>query len=108
MRDDEASTVMPFAQMIPIFGFILGYFILGEILNTKQLFACLIVIIGIAILSLNLADGKIKIKKKIILLMLTWAFLFAVSDIIFKFITINEGNYWTSLFWEFMEEYFWG
>jgi len=102
LKDDEASTVVPFTQMIPIFGFILGYFVLGEVLNGRQMFACFLVIVGIIILSLNLSEKKIQIKKKVIVLMLTWSLLFAISDIIFKLVTIHEGNFWTSLFWEFM------
>lgn len=102
LEDDEASTVVPFTQMIPIFGFIMGYFILGEVLSGRQVFACLLVVIGIVVLSLNLVGEKIKIKRKIIVLMLTWSLLFAISDIVFKFVTVDEGNFWTSLFWEFL------
>jgi len=56
LQDNEASVVVPYYQTIPIFGFILGYFILGEVLNASQIVACGLVIIGTIILSLDLTS----------------------------------------------------
>jgi drug/metabolite transporter (DMT)-like permease len=100
LQDEEASAVVPFFQTIPIFGFILGYFILGETLNLKQVLACLLIIAGTIIISFDLTDSKIKIKKKVAVLMLINSFLFAVSGVIFKLIATEEG-FWESAFWEF-------
>src|SRR3989344_9601316 len=37
LESDEASYVVPFFQLIPVFGFIVGYFMLGEVLYANQL-----------------------------------------------------------------------
>lgn len=103
LRDEEASVVLPFYQTIPIFSFILGYFVLGEILSAKQLLACGLIIIGTIIISLNFANGALNIKKRVAALMLSVSFLYAVSGVIFKFIAIDEG-FWVSIFWEFAGE----
>ncbi|MFZ2188656.1 MAG: EamA family transporter [Candidatus Moraniibacteriota bacterium] len=100
LRDEDASAVVPFYQTIPIFGFVLGYFILGEVLDLKQIIACLLIIIGTVILSLDLTATKISIKKRVALLMLANSFLFALSGVIFKLIATEEG-FWASAFWEF-------
>lgn len=100
LRDEEASVVIPFYQTIPIFGFILGYIILGETLNANQVLACSLIIIGTIIISLNFSDGKIKIRKRAAALMLLASFLYAVGGVIFKMIAIEEG-FWTTIFWDF-------
>ena len=100
LRDDDASTVVPFFQTIPIFGFILGYFLLGEVLNISQIFACLLIIVGTIILSLELNGGKIHIKKRVAILMTTASLIFAISGVIFKMIATEQG-FWNSVFWEF-------
>lgn len=99
LRDDDASSVVPFYQTIPIFGFILGYFMLGEVLSSKEIFACGLIIFGTIILSLDFADGKINIKKRVAILMLTTSLLYAISGVIFKMIAVDEG-FWPSIFWD--------
>src|SRR5688500_240491 len=37
LHEDEASFVVPFYQTIPVFAFLLGYFILGETLSLSQI-----------------------------------------------------------------------
>lgn len=100
LRDDEASTVVPFYQTIPIFGFILGYFILGETLNLNQFLACVLIIAGTIILSLNFNIGEISIKKRVVALMITASILYAAAGVIFKIIAVEEG-FWLSVFWDF-------
>jgi len=100
LRDDEASVVVPFYQTIPIFGFILGYFLLGETLGTNEIFASVLILIGTTIISLDMSGGAIKFKKRIALLMLLGSFLFAVVGVVFKMIAVDEG-FWPSLFWTF-------
>ncbi len=100
LERDEASVVVPFYETIPIFSFFLGYFILGETLSFLEIFACLMIIAGVIILSLDISGEKIKIKYKVIALMLGASLLFAVNGAIFKLIAINAG-FWTSAFWVF-------
>lgn len=98
LRDDEVSMVAPFYQTIPVFGYILGYFVLGEVLSGQELFAGLLILIGTTIISLDFSDGKIKIKKRVAALMITSSLLFAIIGVVFKMIAVDEG-FWISVFW---------
>lgn len=100
LRDDEATVVVPFYQLIPIFGFILGYLILGEVLTLHQMLACLLVIIGIAFLSFEIAEGKALFKSRVVGLMTLSSLLFAVNGVVYKFFTLEPG-FWATIFWEF-------
>ncbi|MDP1884093.1 MAG: EamA family transporter [Candidatus Moranbacteria bacterium] len=100
LQDDEASIVIPYYQTIPIFGFILGYFFLGETLTLAQIISCGLIIAGTIILSLNFIDGKLKFKKKVAALMLLASFLYAVGGVVFKIIAVEDG-FWASIFWDF-------
>jgi drug/metabolite transporter (DMT)-like permease len=44
--DEEASYVAPFFQLIPVFGFIFGYMVLGEVLRGSQLAAGGLIVLG--------------------------------------------------------------
>jgi drug/metabolite transporter (DMT)-like permease len=100
IKSDEASVVVVFYQLVPVFGCILGYFILGEILTQIQLIAMATVITGAVIISFEIDDdNKYKLRKKIILPMLAAAFFWALGSVLFKYVAIDE-NVWRSLFWE--------
>jgi drug/metabolite transporter (DMT)-like permease len=48
---DEASFVTPFYQTVPIFAYVLGYFILGERITLAQGFGSFVIIVGALALS---------------------------------------------------------
>lgn len=98
LQKDEASYVVPFYQTIPIFAFILGYFILGEKISIFQGLASVVIIIGALILSFELGFKKIRFKKNVVLLMLGSSLLYAINGVVFKLIAVNEG-FWPSIFW---------
>ena len=98
---DEVSVVVPFYQTIPIFGFILSYFILGETITLIQTCASIIVILGALALSFDLRRKKIRFKTSVVALMLTASLLYAVNSVIFKFIALQDG-FWPSTFWGFV------
>jgi len=95
--DDEASFVAPFFQLVPVFGFILGYFILGETLLTHQVVASLLIIFGAMILAFDIGN-KFRLKKKLLVLMLSSSLLYAASGVIFKLFS-GETDFSTTLFW---------
>ena len=101
LQDSEVSMVIPFYQTIPIFGFILGYFILGEKIGMMEILACLLIILGTTIISLDLTGEKIRFKKKVVVLMLTASLLYAVNGVVFKMIAVDAG-FWSSAFWGFV------
>lgn len=102
LQDEETSVVIPLLQMIPVFGYLLSYPILGEILTTQQLLASLLVILGIAVLSLDFdIDNKVTLKKKVLLLITGSSFFFALHDVLFKSVVINDGSFIVSTFWQY-------
>ncbi len=101
LSKDETSIVTPLYQTIPIFSYLLGFFILGERISPIQIFAGFLIIIGALIISLNLDSSKIKIKKDVFFLMMLSSFLVALYFLIFKFVAIHE-NFWGTTFWEYI------
>lgn len=102
LENDEASIVVPFFQMIPVFAFILGFFILGEVLSVSQMVGSLVVILGAGVLSLEIGElQKIKFRKKIVLIMFGSSLSFAIYETLFKAIAVDSG-FWVSTFWQYV------
>jgi drug/metabolite transporter (DMT)-like permease len=100
LRDDEASIVIVFYQLVPIFALGLGYIFLDEVLTKMQLIAMAIIILGTTIISFEIdAENHFHLRKKTILLMTSASFFWAFESTIFKVVAIEE-NVWRSLFWE--------
>src|SRR3989344_1549270 len=102
MREEEASIVVPLFQLVPVFGYFLSYFILGESLHTTQLFASLLVMSGIIALSIEIdIDNKVSLKTKVLILITISSFLFALHDTLFKKVAVVE-SFWVSVFWQYV------
>ena len=100
LRDEEASIVIVFYQLVPVFGLGLGYFILGEVLTELQLIAMAIIILGTTIISFEIDDeNNFKLRKLTIVLMTTASFLWALESVLFKYVALEE-NVLRSLFFE--------
>lgn len=100
LKDEEASIVVVFYQLIPVFGYILGYLLLGEVLSVQQLFAMALIIMGASIISFEIdEENKFRLRKKTVFLMTLASLLSALDSVMFKFVLIQE-NLWQSLFWE--------
>lgn len=101
LAEDEASIVVPLLQTIPVFSYVLAFFVLGERLTGIQVIASLLIILGAIVLSLDLNQKKIKFKKKVFWLMFLASFLAALNGLIFKYVAIQE-DFWTTSFWEYI------
>ena len=100
LKDDEASIVIVFYQLVPVFGYILGYLILGEVLSQMQLLAMAIIILGTTIISFEIDDeNNFKLRRNTIALMIAASFFWALGSVIFKAVAIEESVV-RSLFWE--------
>lgn len=93
--DEETSIVAPFFQLIPVFGFIFGYVLLGELLSKMHTLASLLIIIGALILTVERGT----IKWKLILLMSLSSVIFALQRTVFKLMAL-DSNFITVSFWE--------
>ncbi len=99
LNKDEASVVMPFAMLVPVFGFVLSYFILGEVLSATQVISCVLIIAGAAILSFEFnEERKIKIKHGVLVSMIVCTVFQAAQETLFKWVTI-ENSFAVSVFW---------
>lgn len=103
MEKDEASIVAPLFQIIPVFGLIFEYLILGITPSFIQIVGSLIIVIFGVILSLEFEGFSVKrLKGSIALLMLVSSLFFSLTSIIFKFVTSSAENFWVSSFWEYL------
>ena len=98
---DEASFVTPFYQTVPIFAYVLGYFILGETITLAQGLGSLVIIVGALALSFEFGRRGMRFKRNVVALMLAASFLSAINGVIFKLIAVDRG-FWVSLFWGFV------
>lgn len=100
LKDEEASITVVFYQLVPVFGYVLGYFILNETLSQLQLIAMAIVILGTTIISFEIdVENNFKLRKQTVIYMLLASFFWGLSSVIFKFVALEE-NVLRSLFWE--------
>ena len=102
LNQDETSIVVPLFQLIPLFGFALSYFFLGETLSRAQSAGSLIVISGALLLSLSFANQRLSLKKGVLFLMVGSSLLYAISAVLFKFVAVSQQRFWPSLFWDFL------
>lgn len=101
MDIDEASVVIPLFQFDPVFGYILSFFILKELLNLNQVLASILILVGIILLSIEIdIDNKFKFKKRVLLLVTVSSFLFALSGVLFKKLALVD-SFWISVFWQY-------
>lgn len=100
MKEDDASTLVPLFQTIPVFSVVLGFFILGEVLGLTQSLLIIGVVIGSMVLTFNIeGKGLSRIKWAPLLLMLGSSFSFALYDALFKYGALEE-QFWTAVFWQ--------
>ncbi len=98
---DDASRVSMVYQTIPIFGFILGSLFLNEKFGAHAIFGAVLILIGSFIVMLESINGKWKIKRKTLLLMLLSSFMTAFHVFLFKFVSL-EQSFWSTGFWVYV------
>lgn len=101
LQAEEASAVAPFFQASPLFGYLLGYVVLGETLSGIQLAGGALIIGGTLTLSVQPRTGKATFKTRLVLLMLACALSMALSSAIFKLFAVRD-DYWVTTFWAFV------
>lgn len=107
LQAEEASVVAPFFQAGPLFAYALAYLVLGETLTKLQLSGGGLILGGGLLLSLRPGGGRRKYRLRLVALMLTAAFIMAVSSVIFKAFAIRD-DFWTTAFWTYLGEALFG
>lgn len=100
LQEGEASVVIPLFQTIPVFLYILGYFVLGEQLTFRQTIASALIIMGAFFISVDIFERKFRTKAKVLLCMLIASLCWAIRGVVFKPI-VAENKFWPVNFWEF-------
>ena len=102
LQKDEASICVPLFQLIPVFSFVLSYFLLRETLNNNQMAGGILIVVGAIGITLDLTEHKkIKFKKEVFWLMMLSSFIFSLNFIFFKRFAI-ESDFWFTSFWEYV------
>jgi drug/metabolite transporter (DMT)-like permease len=98
----EASAVVPFFQLDPIFAYLLGRAILGETLTEQQWMTVLVLLSGAFILSFEKPDGgRWTFKRNIVVMMVLAALCVSGESVIFKKVGLDIG-FWPAAFWFFV------
>lgn len=100
---EDISFIVPWLSMVPVLGYVLGYFFLGETLTTKQLIGMFVVLVGVILISIDFSlEEKFKFKWKPALYLIIACLIIAIIGVIFKYVTIQNGSFWVSSFWEYL------
>lgn len=99
LNEEDASTVMPLFLTLPIFGFILSYFFLGETLTRGEVIASLVILCGASLLSFEKNEGGFRWRSKLLFFVFLANLFYAFHDTIFKVAAV-DGNFWTAIFWQ--------
>jgi len=106
LQSEEASVIAPFYQASPLFGYALGYLVLGETLTSRQLVGGALIIGGTLLVSLGPRSGG-TFRLRTAALMLVCALALALSSLIFKIFAVRE-QFWATTFWMFVGEAIFG
>jgi drug/metabolite transporter (DMT)-like permease len=100
LKDEEASVAIVFYQLVPVFGLVMSYFLLDEVLTKIQLIAMSIVILGTTIIAFEVdGENNFKLRKQTVTYMTLASLCWAAGSVIFKYVALEE-NVVRSLFWE--------
>ncbi len=101
LAKDEVSSVIPQFMLVPIFGLILEYF-LGELkISTSEIIGAIFIITGVIAINVEKTSETITIKKDTLGYMATASLLIALNAFVFKYISIEENDFWLSAFWQY-------
>lgn len=106
LQGHEASVVAPFFQASPLFGYALGYLVLGETLSGSQLSGCALILGGILFVSVGARRSE-PFRWRLALLMLCCGFVMSLSTLIFKAFAVKD-EFWATTFWMFAGEAIFG
>lgn len=100
LEKEDASYVVPFWLLAPVFGFILGAVFLGETIDSLKIIGSIVVLLGAVLLSIEFETGR-KIKSVSVVLMIASSLTIALADVIYKKFA-EHVDFWPSIFWNQM------
>ncbi len=103
IQSEEASVIAPLFQATVVWGFVLAYVLLGEMLTLRQAIGAALIIAAGALMSLNGRTDLRRFKIGLVLRMAACTFALALSTVIFKFFAVRD-EFWSTAFWTFAGE----
>jgi uncharacterized membrane protein len=100
LQHEEASVVAPWFQAAPLFGYLVGYFVLGETLSHRQMLGGATIVAGAVLLSLRPGKG-LQFRARLVTRMLLCALALTASSTIFKIFAVDNA-FWPTTFWSFV------
>jgi uncharacterized membrane protein len=98
LQTEAPSSVVPWFQTAPLFGFAFGYAFLGETLSYRQLAGGATIMAGTLLLSLGTNGARGRFRFRLAGLMLASAGMLGLSTALFKLFAI-EIDFWTTTAW---------
>ena len=99
LSDEDASSVVPLFQFIPIIVLILSFLFLKEAITVKELVGFFIIFFGAFTLTSDRIDATLFKPRKSFWYMLLSSFLYGLAPILFKFVVVNT-DFWTAFFYQ--------
>lgn len=106
LQQEEASIVVPFSQAAPLFGYALGYLVLGEVLSATQLAGGAAIIAGTLLVTVQFGRAT-SFRGTVAMLMVGCALVMSLSSLIFKVFAIKD-DFWPTTFWMFFGQVLFG
>ena len=98
---DDASTVMPFFQLVPVLVLIFSFIFLGEALAPIQILAFVFILAGSFLLAMERLDLRIfRLRRSFWWIILT-SILWAAPTVLFKFVMLDQG-FWDTAAYTFL------
>jgi len=107
LQGHDASTVAPFFQASPLFGYGLAYVVLGETLTGTQLVGGVLILAGVLFVSVRSGPRRERFRWQLALPMLACGFVLSLSTLIFKVFAVRD-EFWATTFWMFAGEALFG
>lgn len=96
LETDDTSSIAPQMLLAPVATYFLGYLFLGEVLSTRELIGCFVIIF--CALGLNIQEEGLKLNTKAFGLMIISAVFMALHIVSFKLVAV-ELDFVTSILW---------
>lgn len=101
LQRDDASTIMPLYQFIPVFVLFMSAIFLHETVSMRQMIGFLLIILGGFVISVERGNSKIFKPRRALWYMMLSSFLYSCVLVLFRFVTVSYG-FWTTLAYEFV------
>ena len=99
LEHEDASYIVPFWQLVPVFSYFIGIFVLGEYISSSKILSGIVVLVGALILSIEFDRGYFRINRRTVKIMVASSLALALSYTLFKKSTIDDSSFILSMFW---------